>query len=78
MMDDDIINIKRGSQDSLCSDIGDEELMESENEDDGTEDNYEEVYCQNEELGYSSYYPFPSKLFALLYILVNRPQPLVS
>ena len=24
------------------------------------------------------YYPFPSKLFALLYLLVNSPRPLVS
>ena len=41
------------------------------------EENRENETFYDEDSGYDSYYPFPSKIFALLYILFNSAYPLV-
>lgn len=45
----------------------------------GSDDESDEEECTNgQEIPFeSNYYPFPSKLFALLFMLVNIPQPMV-
>ena len=53
---------------------GDEWEFNSDSEYDMEEDGDDDPYYQYDE----SYYPFPSKIFALLYILVSSPHPLVS
>lgn len=51
--------------------VSESEILDEEEEENET--------FYNEDSGYhSSYYPFPSKIFALLYLLVNSPHPLVS
>ena len=43
----------------------------------GEESELEDLIEEIREQSNESYYPFPSKIFALLYLLVNSPHPMV-